>query len=102
MISDDANAISQKECAVSFSFFEYTCHLHIFYKGGASFKERCLLPFYRHKYLKKTTAIGHPLAQLSISFISLFLPENTHSLVYFNSNFLNIDFLQNILISLRI
>ena len=50
---------------------------------------------------EKTTEMGPPVGQPSICFMSLLLIENTHSLVNFNSNFLNIDFLQKDLISLQ-
>ena len=42
-----------------------------------------------------------PIGQPSIYFMSLLVTENTHSLVNFNGNFLNIVFLQKCLISLR-
>ena len=50
---------------------------------------------------EKTTEIEPAIEQPSICFISLMLTENTHFLFNLNSNFLNIDFLQNVLISLQ-
>ena len=42
---DDKNLVSENDNPVRFSFFEYTSHLHIFYKSVDSLEQRSLLQF---------------------------------------------------------